>query len=281
MSSSTAHGRDARGRRPPSPLEQIAELLAEPADVPAEPSTGYLDLLGRRAGPAPTLAQRVMQSTFLPRIYERVWRPVGFNIAKGWPFGPDTAEEHALARDWLGLGQPGDAGPAATVLDVACGPGNVTRALAAGVAENGLVVGLDASRTMLAEAVAQPTPAPGRAAIGYVRGNAVDLPFRDGCFDAVCCFGALYLFDDPWAALDAMTRVLKPGGRLVILTSRRPDLPLSRAGGELVRAVVGMRMFGDREITRALIDRGLTGIRQRRYPLMQLVGARRAGPGAG
>ncbi len=59
-----------------------------------------LDLLGRSS--KPSLAQSVMESTFLPRIYEKVWRPIGFNVAKGWPFGPDTAAEHALARDWLG-----------------------------------------------------------------------------------------------------------------------------------------------------------------------------------
>jgi ubiquinone/menaquinone biosynthesis C-methylase UbiE len=209
-----------------------------------------------------------MESTFLPRIYEKIWRPIGFNVAKGWPFGPDTAAEHALARDWLGLT---DQRPA-TVLDVACGPGNVTRALAEGVSPDGLVIGLDASATMLAQAVNEPA---GNTA--YVRGDAVDLPFRDGVFDAVCCFGALYLFDDPWTALDDMTRVLKPGGRLIILTSRRPTpLPTTRLAGELLRRTTGFTVFGDREITRALTARGFTDVRRHRYPLMQVVGGRRS-----
>ncbi|NVI87046.1 hypothetical protein [Actinomadura sp. BRA 177] len=80
--------------------EHVLELLREPPEVP-DTSAGYLDLLGRSS--KPSLAQSVMESTFLPRIYEKVWRPIGFNVAKGWPFGPDTAAEHALARDWLGL----------------------------------------------------------------------------------------------------------------------------------------------------------------------------------
>ncbi|WUI01656.1 methyltransferase domain-containing protein [Spirillospora sp. NBC_00431] len=253
-------------------MDRVLDLLRDP---PADPDTsaGYLDLLGPSAKPPPSLAQSVMRSTFLPRIYERVWRPIGFNLAKGWPIGPDTATEHAMARDWLGLSQPGRAArPPATVLDVACGPGNVTRALAAGVGEDGLVIGLDAAENMLTRAVADTSA----SEIRYVRGDAVDLPFRDESFDAVCCFGALYLFDDPWTAVDGMTRVLKPGGRLLILTSRRPSpLPAPRLGATLLRRATGFTTFGNRELTTALATRGYKSIRQRRYPLMQLVGAHR------
>ncbi|MFD0687717.1 class I SAM-dependent methyltransferase [Actinomadura fibrosa] len=261
-----------------SALDRTIGLLKEPPASP-DASAGYLDLLGPAAEPPPSLAQSMMRSTFLPRIYERVWRPVGFNLAKGWPLGPDTAAEQATARDWLGLAQPADtAKPSATVLDVACGPGNVTRALAAGVGEGGLVVGLDASETMLARAVAARNGS-GDGEVCYVRGNAVDLPFRDGTFDAVCCFGALYMFDDPWGALDGMVRVLRPGGRLIILTSRRPvALPVSRLTGEVLRRAAGFTVFGDREVTNALTSRGLTAVRQHRYPLMQLVAGTRQPP---
>ncbi|MFC5183098.1 class I SAM-dependent methyltransferase [Actinomadura harenae] len=245
-------------------LDRVCALLTDPPDEPAAPD-GYLDLL--EAGPTPTLAQRAMQSTLLPQIYERVWRPVVFNVAKGWPSGPGTAEEHALARDQLGLAQPGDiAKPAATVLDVACGPGNTTRALATGVGENGLVVGLDASASMLARAAAD------SQGIAYVRGNAIDPPFRTGVFDAVSCLGALYLFDDPWTALDGMVRVLRPGGRLVILTTRRPSLPVSRVTGDLLGRATGITMFDD-DLPDALTDRGLTVLHHRRYPLMQFLAA--------
>ena len=236
-------------------MDRILKLLAEP---PAEPkiTDGYLDLLD--APPPPSLAQRVMQSSLLPRIYEDLWRPIGFNLAKGWPLGPTTAAEFALAREWLG--------PVETLLDVACGPGNVTRGLRDCVDPGGLAVGIDMSPTMLARAVRDTR----EGDIGYVRGNAIELPFREGTFDAVACFGAMYLFSDPWAALDDMTRVLKPGGRIVILTSLRPPVPAADSLGRLV----GFRTFGAGEMVEALEKRGFVNVQRRGYPLMQMLGAR-------
>ncbi|MGX8903920.1 class I SAM-dependent methyltransferase [Streptomyces netropsis] len=275
---------------------RILDLLRTP---PAKPDfrAGYLDLLGQHTGPTPGIIQQAMQSRILPHIYERLWRPAWFNFAKGWPLGPDTTQEEALARAWLGLAQPSDRHkPAATVLDVACGPGNLTRALATGIARRvtephraeGLVVGIDISPNMLAHAVratAQPrqpphAPSPARENdapdIGYVRGDASALPFRDSTFDAVCCFGALYLIPAPWAALDNMVRVLKPGGRLAILTTRRPANAAVRLTTELASRTVGIRMFDQEELTQALTDHGLDQLRQRNLPILQLVAGRRA-----
>src|SRR4051812_39853764 len=206
-----------------------------------------------------------MLTRALPAVYERYWRPAWGRVLRGALAG-GMRDEHRIGRLLLGL-TPGDG-----VLDVACGPGNFTREFAAIVGPGGLAIGIDASATMLSRAV-QDT-APESEHVGYVRGDAVALPFRDASFDAVCCFAALHLFADPDAALDHMTRVLTPGGRLAILTSCRLQSVAGRAAGDLAGARSGMRIFGPDEIVDGLRERGYAEISQRIAGLTQFVGGR-------
>jgi SAM-dependent methyltransferase len=252
----------------PRGLERAIPLL-DPARRPrsAEVTEGYLDLLGPGERPAAAgAAQRLMSSVAVPIVYERWWRPALGRLAKG-PLGPGMDEERRIARLLLAL-SPGDG-----VLDVGCGPGNFTREFARLVGPAGLVVGLDASETMLARAVRDSV---GDERVAYVRGDAARLPFRDSSFDAVCCFAALHLFADPDLALDHMTRVLTPGGRIAILTSCRLRSAAGRAAGDLAGAQSGMRVFGPDEIVEGLERRGYAEVRQRIAGLAQFVGGRLA-----
>jgi SAM-dependent methyltransferase len=259
----------ARDTALPEAIARALPLL-DPAARPDAPDLahGYLDLLGDNAaadGVASSPAQRLMLTRALPAVYERWWRPAWGRVLKG-AFGGGMRDEHRIARLLLGL-TPGDG-----VLDVACGPGNFTREFAQVVGPGGLAVGIDASPTMLARAVAD-TPV---GAVAYVRGDAVALPFRDASFDAVCCFAALHLFADPDTALDHMTSVLTPGGRIAILTSCRLSSAPGQAINELAGTQSGMRVFGPDEIVDGLRDRGYAEVRQRIAGLAQFVGGRLA-----
>jgi ubiquinone/menaquinone biosynthesis C-methylase UbiE len=159
------------------------------------------------------------------------------------------------------------------VLDVACGPGNFTRDFARTVGPDGLVVGIDASNTMLARAV-EDTREAGLDQVAYVRGDAQRLPFRPRSFDAVCCFAAFHLFADPMRALDSMTEVLTPGGRIALFTSARARSVPVRTLESVLTARSGARMFDQEEVVEALADRGYEEVRQRVAGITQFVGGR-------
>jgi SAM-dependent methyltransferase len=253
-----------RSTTPPPALERTLALMA-PARRPAAADVrdGYLDLLGEADPTGAHPGQRLMLSGALALIYERLWRPLGGRLLMG-ATGPGTRDEQSLALSMLELA------PKDRVLDLACGPGTFTRCFARAACD-GLVVGLDASRTMLAVAVRETE----RTNLAYVRGDACALPFRDGSFDALCCFAALYLIEEPMRALDEIARVLAPGGRVALLAScHRGPLPASAANA-LVRSVSGVRIFARDELTGALRDRGLRGIDQRVVGLAQFVSARK------
>ncbi len=245
-------------------VEQMLALF-EPARRPAvaHVEDGYLDLLGEEDPTGAHPGQRLMLSGALALIYERLWRPLGGRLLMG-AAGPGTRDEHRMALSMLDL-TAND-----RVLDVACGPGNFTRGFARATGE-GLVVGLDASKTMLAVAARNNDG----ANLAYVRGDACALPFRDGSFDAICCFAALYLIQEPMRALDEIVRVLAPGGRVALLSScNRGPLPAS-ATNAVVQSLSGVRIFARDELTRALRDRGLTDVEQHVVGLAQFVSARK------
>jgi ubiquinone/menaquinone biosynthesis C-methylase UbiE len=254
----------------PAGLWRARELLTPEAtadaDRPGATEQGYLDLLADDLE-STGATQDLMTTSFVPAIYERYWRPALARVAKGVT-GPGMAEEVRIARLLLGLG-PGD-----MVLDVACGPGNFSREFAKAVGDDGLVVGIDASRTMLTRGVVDLRSA-GLANLGLVRCDATELPFRDSSFDAVCCFAALHLFADPFGGLDEMRRVLRPGGRIALMTSVRRRVTLPPLKPVMERAS-GMRMFESDEIMRALADRGFMNVRQRLAGMVQFVGGRLA-----
>lgn len=106
-----------------------------------------------------------------------------------------------------------------SILDVACGTGDLTLDL---LRRGHRVTGVDLSEQMLALARRK------AEAARFQLADAEALPFADASFDAVTCAFGIRNFVHLEKGLDEMLRVLKPGGRLVLLELATPDSPLLR-----------------------------------------------------
>lgn len=127
---------------------------------------------------------------------------------------------HGLAVDRLFAGEGDD------VLDLGSGPGVNFPALAEAVGDEGQVVGLDPSRGMVRRARERAAAVDGWCSA--VRGDGATLPFRDATFDEAFSTLAVSAIPDAEAAVGEVARVLRPGGRFVVLDARPfPTLPLA------------------------------------------------------
>jgi demethylmenaquinone methyltransferase/2-methoxy-6-polyprenyl-1,4-benzoquinol methylase len=111
-------------------------------------------------------------------------------------------------------------------LDVACGTGDLALELAARIGPRGEVVGTDFSERMLELAQAKANGrAVSRGRVRFEAANALELPYGDSSFDAATVgFGARN-FTDLGRGLEEMTRVVKRGGRVVVLEITTPTRP--------------------------------------------------------
>ena len=116
--------------------------------------------------------------------------------------------------------------PGQCALDVASGTGDLGAGLARQVGKQGLAVLTDINREMLSRGRDRLIDRGLAANVRFVIANAEALPFPDRSFDCVTIgFGLRNVTDKP-AALAAMRRVLKPGGRLLVLEFSKPTLEI-------------------------------------------------------
>src|SRR4051812_26226993 len=115
-------------------------------------------------------------------------------------------------------------GPGDRALDVATGTGDLALELARRVGPSGAVVASDFSDAMLERARAKDA-GPGAAPLRFEWANALALPYADGEFAAATVgFGARN-FSDLAQGLREMARVVRPGGRVVVLEITTPQRP--------------------------------------------------------
>ena len=145
--------------------------------------------------------------------YDLLNHVLSINIDKRWRRAVRRILEDVLAR------------PDAVVLDVACGTGDLSLELAQNA--NARVVGSDFCHPMLA--IARTKTGRSGLTVPYIEGDALKLPFADASFDALTiAFGLRNLanFED---GLRELNRVLKPGGKIVVLEFSSPVIPGFRA----------------------------------------------------
>jgi SAM-dependent methyltransferase len=195
---------------------------------------GFTDIDGQ---PVPDLFYAAMDATAL------------------WP-----AVRQLRAWEWERL----DVAPGNDVLDVGCGLGDITIALAR-AASPGRVVGIDASGGMLAEARRRAGAA--GATVEWQPADALELPFPDASFDRCRSERTLQWVADPPAAIAEMLRVLRPGGRLALLDTDwrtlvldHPDPALARRLGDAVETLRGPACTVGGRLVNLLRDTGVTNL---------------------
>jgi ubiquinone/menaquinone biosynthesis methyltransferase len=152
-------------------------------------------------------AREQLFSTISP-VYDELNDQLSFGMHKVWK---------RMTVKWSG------AAPGCSALDVCCGSGDIAMILAEVVGRNGNVVGLDFSGPMLDDAAAREaskrnsTGGAAMPAVQWIQGDAMDLPFEEGTFDAVTMgYGLRNVADIP-KTLRELHRVLRPGCRAAIL----------------------------------------------------------------
>jgi len=116
--------------------------------------------------------------------------------------------------------------PGQIILDIAGGTGDLTREFSKLTGRNGFVILADINEKMLQHGRERLVDQGIVGNVGYVQADAEALPFPDNYFDCITIAFGLRNVTDKMQALHSMYRVLKPGGKLLILEFSKPVLPL-------------------------------------------------------
>jgi demethylmenaquinone methyltransferase/2-methoxy-6-polyprenyl-1,4-benzoquinol methylase len=141
--------------------------------------------------------------------------------------------------------------PGQVVLDLAGGTGDLAKSLAESVGNQGLVILADINNSMLQQGRDRLIDEGMVRNINYVQADAENLPFAENSFDCITIAFGLRNVTHISTALESMYRVLKPGGRLLVLEFSKPYLsllqPLYDAYSFKVLPLLGKVVAGDAE----------------------------------
>ena len=111
-----------------------------------------------------------------------------------------------------------DCSPGDTILDLGCGSGPAVKVLAARAGQ-GLILGIDQSETMIAQALRHNRHAIRQRRVHLLRGRIDALPCRDNTIDGILAVHVVYFAGE--AAVREARRILRPGGRIAIVATDR------------------------------------------------------------
>jgi ubiquinone/menaquinone biosynthesis C-methylase UbiE len=158
--------------------------------------------------------------------------------AETFSASPAITDAAVTGRFVAALGE----GARGVVLDLACGPGILTAAIAKLARE---VVAFDLTPEMLKKASERCSKA-GLANVSFREGSVAEMPFANGSFDAVMTRLSVHHFDQPARAIAEIFRVLRPSGKLVladVVTSESPAEAELQNAIEILRDPSHIRML--------------------------------------
>ena len=174
------------------------------------------------------------------------------------------------------------------VLDVACGTGDSAIALAKAIPEGGMVTGVDISAGMMALVEEKARKAGVGSKVRTEEADGENLPYKEESFDLVTCAFGIRNFEHKEQGLREFRRVLKDGGRVMILELSLPANKVLRFFYDIyftrILPVVGGWISGDKsayrylpasvhafppedEFRRMMAEAGFTNVRSRRFSL--------------
>ena len=255
-------------------IERLHVVRLDPVDEPGPPAlkpdltwvwpvsatVGLTGLLARRSRRL-AIAGAVATSATLPILRGRELIDRLTELAISRPSGPigrmlyrDATSMHGegwrVCHERLAL-QPED-----HLLDVGCGGGTF---LSQALETVDRAAGLDHSPDMVALTEENNARAKAEGRLDVRLGDAAELPWEDATFDAESNLAALFFSADPPAVLREAARVLKPGGRFVVVTMTKPkreDLGTRVVGWILHKA----KLYSDEELTQLLRDAGFDAV---------------------
>ena len=165
---------------------------------------GLIDFVGDRDNVK--VLQQAMELPWVARSWERYVRPAVDTVLTRGRLDHDS--EYTVLRNLIGT-------PPGPIVDLGCGAGIVLRRLSRDFPKVS-VIGVDVSRPMLEEAMAQVRE--NAEAADFVRAQVPAIPFNDATLGAVVAVGFIHFIEELDLLLREVARTLKPGGRFVATT---------------------------------------------------------------